>query len=699
MAMNTAVRTAAPRGLPAHLPRWLPTRLPREARDTLFLLAVVGWTVLPHVPQLPLWCSLLALMMLLWRGALALRGEPLPSRWVVVAILLLAAGLTWWSHRTLLGREAGVTLVVVLAAMKTLELRARRDAFVVFFLGFFLVLTNFLYSQSLLTAVAMLVSVWGLLTALVLAHMPVGQPALRAAGALALRTALLGAPVMALLFVLFPRVAPLWGVPTDAIGRTGLSATMKLGAIAELAQDDTVAMRVRFEGGVPVGDQLYFRGPVLSRFDGIEWRMSEAVFQPRAGFRAQGTALRYEMTVEPLRVPTLPLLEITAEEPRVDGADPGFFMRRREDLNWFVNRIITDRLRVQAVAYPSHRHGPTQRVSELSELVQLPPGVNPRLTAWAREFRARTGDAGAEVIAGALLAHIRSGGYIYTLAPGEYGANLLDEFWLDRKEGFCEHFAAAFVVAMRAMDIPARVVTGYQGGEFNPIDGFLEVRNSDAHAWAEYWTAARGWVRVDPTAAVAPDRIQRGQRLVPTPGLLASAIGSVNPNLLSQLRALWSAMDNRWNQWVLNYSRGKQLDLLRTLGVEQPSLGQVGYLLFLTVSVLALAGALWAWWEQHRIDPWLRAHRRAVRALAARGVASAAHLPPRALAERALAVHGEAARALVQHLLALEAVRYGRVSPLHGGAGRWRIATLARRLAAQIERAAGTLPKRAPSTT
>jgi protein-glutamine gamma-glutamyltransferase len=192
----------------------------------------------------------------------------LPSRWVVGLILLLAGGLTFWSERSLLGKDAGVTMLVVLMTLKSLELRGRRDAMVMFFLGFFLVLTHFLYSQSLLVALSMVLSVWGLLTALVLAHMPVGRPALPKVAALAARTALLGAPVMVVLFLLFPRMGPLWGIPQDAAGQTGLSGSMRLGAIASLANDDSIALRVRFHGPVPEPQDMYFRGPVLSIFNG-----------------------------------------------------------------------------------------------------------------------------------------------------------------------------------------------------------------------------------------------------------------------------------------------------------------------------------------------------------------------------------------------------------------------------------------------
>ncbi|HXS30046.1 MAG TPA: DUF3488 domain-containing protein, partial [Steroidobacteraceae bacterium] len=214
-----------------HWPGW--SHLPRDARDALFLLAVIGWTLAPHFSHLPWWCPLLTVVVILWRARLAVANAALPGRWPLIGVLLLAMALTWWSHRTLLGKDAGITMLVVLMVLKTLELRARRDALVVFFLGFFIVLTNFLYSQSIAVALTMLVSVWGLLTALVLAHMPVGRPPLARAGAVAARAALLGAPIMVVLFMLFPRMAPLWAVPQDTLAKTGLSGSLRMGGIAE----------------------------------------------------------------------------------------------------------------------------------------------------------------------------------------------------------------------------------------------------------------------------------------------------------------------------------------------------------------------------------------------------------------------------------------------------------------------------------
>jgi transglutaminase-like putative cysteine protease len=522
--------------------------LPRDCRDTLFQLAVIGWTLLPHLSHLPSWCIALTALMLLWRAQLALSNAPLPSRWAVAGVLLVAIVLTLWTEGTLLGKEAGVTMLVVLMALKTLELRARRDAMVVFFLGFFLVLTNFLYSQSLATAAAMLLSVWGLLAALVLAHMPVGKPTLHQAGAVAARTAALGAPLMVALFMLFPRIGPLWGMPQDAAGKTGLSGSMRMGAMAEIANDDTIAFRIRFDGRAPPPEAMYFRGPVLSRFDGREWTRQLGGATPAAASRVPvqllGQPLHYQMTLEPSRLPLLPLLELT---PDREGAAPqveGFNAWQRSDLQWQTDRPVAERLRFEASAWLLHRHGPRQPTTALQEALALPAQYNPRALAWAAEQRARPelAQADARTLVAALLDHLRQGGFMYTLEPGAYtGANAVDEFWFERKLGFCEHFAASTVVMLRAMQVPARVVTGYMGADPAPVDGYHVVRQSNAHAWVEYWQAGEGWLRSDPTAAVSPDRIVRGTGPTPRPGLVANAIASVNPALLARLRTLLEA--------------------------------------------------------------------------------------------------------------------------------------------------------------
>lgn len=643
--------------------------LPRDTRDTLFLLAVVGWIVMPQVRFLPLWCSLLTAGVLLWRGWIALKARPLPSRWWLLALLLATLAATFSSHRTLLGREAGVTLIVVLLALKTLELRARRDALVIFFLGFFTMLTNFFQSQSLLTAASMLVALLGLLTALINAHRPVGQPGLRESALLACRMALLGAPVMLALFLLFPRFAPLWGLPSDALtGRSGLSGTLKVGAIAELVLDDRVAMRVRFENAQPPPQStLYFRGPVLSRFDGTEWTASESALRPSlasgpADLKVSGPPIRYESTLEPTSRPWLLTLDATPDAPKLPSARHA---RLTADLQWLASSPITDLLRYRAESYPEFRYGLTaadgRPRQDLGEYLRLPAGFNPRTLALAEELRGRTPEGEPSGIVKAALERLRTGGYQYTLEPGVTGRDSADEFWFDTKAGFCEHIASAFVILMRAAGVPARIVTGFQGGEMNRVDGYWTVRNADAHAWAEVWLADRGWVRTDPTAAVAPGRIGQLQRLRAPDGMMAGAIGALSPTLLAQLRANWEALNNSWNQWVLNYTQDRQLDLLNNLGFENPSWEDLGKVLAGLMVLAALGGVAWALWERGQHDPWQRMLAQVRQRLARARIEVPPNAPPRELARLANAsshLPPPLKAALTDWLLALERIRY-----------------------------------------
>ena len=648
------------------------SNLPRDGRDTLFLLAVIAWVILPQVSNLPLWCSLLAAGVLAWRGYLAYFSKPLPSRWWLLALLVVTITATVFTHRTLMGRDAGVTLIVILLALKTLELRAKRDAFVIFFLSFFTMLTNFFFSQSLLVAAAMLVALLGLLTALVNTHMPVGKPPLLQAAKTAGWMALLGAPVMAVLFLLFPRMAPLWGVPGDAMsGRSGLSSSMQVGTIAKLALDETIALRVRFKGPPPQQSDLYFRGPVLSSFDGREWRTLRSAFstgmQAPANLKVAGNGIQYEVTMEPNNRNWLLVLDAAQVKPQVVGYE----VSMTSDLQWTSERPFTDLARYSATSHPTFSHGPQRSQASLQDYVALPAGFNPRTLQLAADMRRepRLQTAGGAELVNAVMERLRTGGYTYTLEPGVFGQNTADEFWFDRKEGFCEHIASSFVILMRALDVPARIVTGYQGGEVNALDGFWTIRQSDAHAWTEVWMAGRGWVRVDPTSAVAPGRTGTFARLSAPQGALAGAFAgafsAVNPNLLANMRAAWEAVNNRWNQWVLNYTQTKQLNLLKDIGFESPSWEDLGYLLIGIVVAVSLVGAAWTLWEKNRHDPWLRLLESAQRRLARSGMEIPPNSPPRSLAvqltaqrDQLAAMSENAVQAIHDWLMRLEAVRY-----------------------------------------
>ena len=481
--------------------------LPRDSRDTLFLLVVVGWVVMPQASNLPLWCVLLTAGVLLWRGLLALRNRPLPSAWWLGVLLAVTVAATFYTHRTLLGRDAGGDTDRGAAGAQDAGVarpprRVRH------------LLSGLLHDAHQLLFLAVAGhgggdaggTPWPADGAGQCPHAG-GKPSLWVAARTAGWMALLGAPIMAVLFLLFPRMAPLWGIPSDGLtGRSGLTSSMQVGNIAKLALDESIAMRVKFDGPVPAQSDLYFRGPVLSTFDGREWRPLQSSFLPRfqtpSGLQVLGTPVRYEVTLEPNNRPWVFLLEAAGKSPEL----PGYEVKMTADLQWLATRPITDLVRYRAESHTDFRHGPERQAVQLQDYIELPAGFNPRTLALAAEMRRdpRLSAAPASVLVSHVLDRLRTGGYSYTLEPGVYGDNTADEFWFDRKEGFCEHIASAFVVLMRALDVPARVVTGYQGGQRNNVDGFWTIRQSDAHAWTEVWEAGLGWVRVDPTSAVAP---------------------------------------------------------------------------------------------------------------------------------------------------------------------------------------------------
>lgn len=639
--------------------------LPREARDTLFLLAIIAATLVPHVGHLPWWCSVVTAIVLAWRARLAWRSGALPGRWTLVGALVVIMVLTWTTHRTLLGREAGITMLAMLMGLKTLELRARRDAFVVFFLGFFLVLTQFLYSQSLLTAIWTLLCVWGLLSALVLAQMPQGVPSLQLAARIAARNTAFGLPVMLLLFMLFPRLPPLWGLPKDAGARTGLSDTMEFGSFADVALDDSIAMRLQFKGPQPPQDQLYFRAQVLSRFDGRTWMVPRGYWSVAADdIRLSGPVYRFQVTMEPLRVTVLPMLEFSPPPPGGGLRVSDMVLVRGTQAQWVAPRPVTERLRLEYEAWPQARWGVKQSRAEVAQDLQLPAGLNPRAIALGAVLRQRyesKDDADrAAAISADLLRQIRSNGYTYTLSPGVYGEfspHAIDEFWFDRKLGFCEHFSAAYVVLMRAAGVPTRVVTGFQGSDLEPQDGDMVVRMAQAHAWAEYWTPRDGWVRVDPTAAVSPDRVQ-GRRLQRPPGAIAGVLDTVSPGSLQRMRRAWESLNNQWQQRVLSFSTGEQMSLLKQLGFEDPDWSLLLQLAGMTFAAVAVGGAGIAAWQRRPHDPWSRQRARIRRALDGLGLTTTDQDTPRQWAQQLQSRHGERAQALVDALRDLDAQRY-----------------------------------------
>ena len=565
------------------------------------LIAAVA-TVAPHASHLPLWLTALAGLALLWRGWLWRQNERLPARWLLTALVLLAVAGIGWQFRTLLGRDSGVALLVLFMAMKPMEMHSRRDAIVVVMLGFFLLLTHYFYSQSIPTGLWLL-SATGLLVATLIRVHGGAQPlriVLRQAGLMLLQAV----PIMLAAFLLFPRVSgPLWGLPRDAYsGLTGLSDQMAPGSLNNLIQSGDIAFRVQFDGKAPLQSRLYWRGPVLERFDGLTWsaiprRRPPASATPSIETQTGSPSIRYVSTLEAHNQRWLLALDLPVAIPDNSTLMSTFEVRSREP--------VVARTRFTFTSVTDFHAGLGETREMLQAALQLPPNKNPRSQALAATWRAEY--ESPEQIAAAALRNFREEAFFYTLQPPLLGQNTVDDFLFASRRGFCEHYASAFVFLMRAAGVPARVVTGYQGGEINPVDGYLTVRQSDAHAWAEIWIDGKGWQRVDPTAAVAPSRIERGIGAALPANDPLPALVRLDTDWLRNLRNRWEATNNAWNQWVLGYNPERQRDLLSRLGLHEPDWQKMTWALAMVCAVLLAIVTVWTLYQKRSGTPAQRA--------------------------------------------------------------------------------------------
>ena len=591
------------------------TAAPLEHAAVPWLLVAALATAAPHADHLPLWLSLLIATVLLWRTWLWHNRGALPKRWPLVLLVAGSVGGIGWQFHTLFGRDAGVALLVLFMALKPMEMRSRRDALVVVMLGFFLLMTHYFYSQSIPTGLWLLAATTLLTATLIRLHggaQPIAGIA-RYAGLLLAQAI----PFMLILYLLFPRVSgPLWGLPQDAhSGMTGLSDRMAPGSISNLIQSGAIAFRASFSGDIPEKSDLYWRGPVFTEYDGLTWRASmiAARTPTKPIIEATGKKYAYVSTLEahnqrwllPLDLPTtLPAdsemaatLETLAREP----------VRIRERFA-FVSAL---EFRVNRLESPAL----------LRQALRLPPAINPRARALAGEWQTRF--QSAEQISNAALAMFRKEAFFYTLRPPLLGQHAIDEFLFTTRSGFCEHYASAYVFLMRAAGVPARVVAGYQGGELNPVDGYLTVRQSDAHAWAEIWLAGQGWVRVDPTAAVAPSRVEQGISAALGAGEPLPMLSRLDVDWLLRMRNRWEAANNAWNQWVLGYNPQRQREVLSRLGFREPDWRSMSAALAVLCGVALLIVTLWAIHQRKTPDLAQRAWQRYCTRLRSRGISRA----------------------------------------------------------------------------
>ena len=560
----------------------------------LWLTAAVLVAVLPHLPHVHPWVPVMVFSIAAWRLYSASRRRGLPSAWLRVPLTLLGFAGILLTYRQVSGIDAGSGLLMVMVAMKLLETRGHRDRAVVVFICLFLLFAAFLREQALWGPAYLLGAVLVAITALLQisrSSSPVRPShALSTAGRLLLQAV----PLMAILFLLFPRVpGPFWSLPQrSSAGTTGLADSMSPGDISELALSDKVAFRVRFDGDVPRGADLYWRGPVLNRFDGRRWERRTTGYLPKLveQIDPQAPSVDYEIALEPSSARWL----LALETPVSWDAKRAVLNSSFELLSFAALDRRTS-YRARAALGGSTPGSMTDRAWQAD--TWLPSDSNPRSIAFAQQLRADAGDE-REFLA-RVLRTFREQPFYYSLTPALLGADSVDEFLFSTREGFCGHYASAFAVLARAAGLPARIVTGYQGGELNPLGNYWLVRQADAHAWVEIWLDGR-WERFDPTAAVAPERIEWGMDAAIDSGSLAGAETLRSSRLVDQLMMSWDAVNAAWNRWVLAFGPDSQASLLDLAGLPERA---TRYLVGIMAVMTAACMFVLAWYQQRLYRP------------------------------------------------------------------------------------------------
>jgi transglutaminase-like putative cysteine protease len=583
-----------------------PATLEVETRRLFWTAGIVIGATLPHWSALPGWVPVLLAMAIAWRLAIAVFAWPVPLRLLRLLLAFAAFCAVLFEYRTINGVSAGSALLVVMIALKFLESNGHRDRLVLIMISYFLLFASLLTASGLLTAAYLLLLIW--FTTIGLLQLSRRGPllGLRPTAALAGRLLVQSLPLMIVLFVLFPRLpGPLWAVPgSTSSGATGLSDTVSAGDITNLALSDEIAFRVEFESRVPPARELYWRGPSMATFNGRTWsRLAGEQRGARVASTTQfsGEPTEYRVMLEPRGRNWAFALDM----PQSWSPERTLGMSSDYQLRLFGDRARAGRVEYRVTSYTQFSAREPLTHNQLETFRELPPESSPRTRELVRGWT--TEDPAPRHVIERAMDYLRSQPFFYTLTPPPLGAQPVDEFLFETREGFCEHYASAFTVMMRAAGIPARVVTGYQGGELNTLASYYIIRQSDAHAWTEVWLADEGWARVDPVSAVAPERVAlgswrrslEGDRL---PGGAFGRIAWVRRALLA-----WDAAATYWNDWIVGYGPDLQRALLDTLGLDDARrTDRWAKLLALSVSATlaaSLALSLYLAWRQRRRTP------------------------------------------------------------------------------------------------
>jgi transglutaminase-like putative cysteine protease len=540
-----------------------------ELNKVIWLAVGVGLASLPHWQRLAIWIPISHVSLLLARLYIPYKW---PSLWTkqkniinLVRLLLMVAGVVgvYSSYGSLAGRDVGVALLVLLAGFKIFESKSKRDFYISSYLGYFLIITNFFYTQTIPTATYMMFVVVIMTAGLIGFNDTEQQLTLLKRFKLSGTLLIQAIPILLILFLFFPRISgPLWGLPNDAYtGITGIDDKISPGTISNLVQSNEVAFRVKFEDdNIPSQSKLYWRGPILWQTDGLEWTTGEEHSRQEVSkIEFSGDPIHYDITIEPSNKKWLFGLEMVSELPKGTFFTP--------DLQLKTRKPILTRQAFSLTSYSNYRLN-NEKNPELDRALLLPEHYHPKTREFARKLKNDFNEP--SLILKATIDWLKKENFIYTLTPPIPTVDPVDEFLFNSKQGFCEHFASAFTVLMRAAGIPARIVIGYQGGEINPLGNYLIVRQRDAHAWVEVWLENRGWVRIDPTSISSPIRINEGINNAIPDVLIDIPLGlnkdSTALRVWHRLRNTIDMVNYQWAQWVLGYGPERQQMFMQYLG-------------------------------------------------------------------------------------------------------------------------------------
>ena len=574
-----------------------------ESREWRRITATFALVALPLFFFMPLALGALLLLALALKFVAIARGNERFAIGVAIALMFIGALLIYGTQKTQGLTLSFVSLLVTMSVCKLLESRNRRDVHVLFLLEILLMLAFLMRSQSILIFLyllfALAISVHGLIRFEQLGRTRVQFARWREM----LRLLLIALPFATAMFFLFPRVQPLWGIPQQGGGKTGLPETMDMGDISSLAQSNEIAFRVRFTGGVlPDTNQLYWRGPVLWHFDGKHWLQRRGdQFRRGVPFEyRKDSVVEYELTPVKKTLKWLTVLDIPLQVPPEARIGAAWQVAMPESLRGVTaNRFnITSTLDFRS---PSNF---TLSSNDQQDALQLPPDISiPQTEGLARRLLQENGGS-ARGFATGFLKRLREEEFFYSLEPPPSAGNP-EVFLFQDRIGFCEHYTSAMVLAARSVGIPARVVIGYQGGERNPLTGDWVVREESAHAWAELWIDGEGWVRFDPTAAVAPERILQGRlssdSLSGEDSRAFSTRIAENLGAVAWVRDAIDATQAFWQDWVIDLDRDQQQGLLEGLGLQNYG-APVLVLMLLILLAVGVAILYWFWTRRPRSD-------------------------------------------------------------------------------------------------